>query len=60
MFADDTAIIVISGNRETQAKIARTNNGILNLFGYHTYEVNGHEVNILMPPIIGMKHTFFM
>jgi hypothetical protein len=31
MFADDTAIIVISGSRETQGKITKTNTGITKL-----------------------------
>ena len=60
MFADDTAIVVISGNKESQAKIMKTNNGITKLFGYNTFEVLGHEVNILMPPIIGVKHSYFL
>ena len=57
MFADDTAIVIISGNKDSQAKITKTNNGITKLFGYNTFEVHGHEVNILMPPIIGVKHN---
>ena len=60
MFAEDTAIVVISGNKDTQAKITKTNNGITKLFGYNTFEVHGHEVNILMPPIIGVKHNLFL
>jgi PAS domain S-box-containing protein len=60
MFADDTAIVVISGNKDSQAKIMKTNNGITKLFGYNTFEVHGHEVNILMPPIIGVKHNYFL
>jgi len=60
MFAEDTAIVVISGNKDTQTKIMKTNNGITKLFGYNTFEVITHEVNILMPPIIGVKHNFFL
>lgn len=60
MFADDTAIVVISGNKDSQAKIMKTNNGITRLFGYNTFEVHGHEVNILMPPIIAVKHNYFL
>lgn len=60
MFADDTAIVVISGNKDNQAKIMKTNNGITKLFGYNTFEVHGYEVNILMPPIIGVKHSYFL
>lgn len=60
MFAEDTAIVVISGNKDSQAKIMKTNNGITKLFQYNTFEVYGHEVNILMPPIFGNKHNYFM
>jgi PAS domain S-box-containing protein len=60
MFAEDTAIIVMSGNKEIQGKISKTNSGITKLFGYNTFEVYGHDVNILMPPIIGQKHQFFL
>jgi PAS domain S-box-containing protein len=60
MFAEDTAIVVISGNKDSTAKITKTNNGITKLFGYNTFEVHGHEVNILMPPIIGVKHNYFL
>jgi hypothetical protein len=38
----------------------KTNNGITKLFQYNTFEVHGHEVNILMPPIIGVKHYYFL
>jgi PAS domain S-box-containing protein len=38
----------------------KTNNGITRLFGYNTFEVHGHEVNILMPPIIAVKHNYFL
>ncbi len=60
MFADDTAIIVVSGSKETQGKITKTNTGITNLFKYNTLEVTGHDVNILMPQIIALKHQTFL
>ena len=61
MFADDTAIIVISaGNKESQGKITKTNAGITNLFRYNPLEVTGQDVNILMPPIIAAKHHQFL
>ena len=60
MFADDTTIIVISGAKDSQGKIMKTNAGIFKLFGYSMFEVYGHDVNILMPPVIGLKHTHFL
>ena len=61
MFADDTAIIVMSaGNKETQGKITKTNTGITNLFKYNPLEVTGQDVSILMPPSIAPKHNQFL
>jgi hypothetical protein len=47
MFADDTVVIIISGKKETQAKILKTNSGITKLFGYNMLEVIGHDVSII-------------
>ncbi len=60
MFADDTAIVIMNGSREQQGKIMKTNLGISKLFGYSQFEVQGHDVNILMPPMIAQKHQFFL
>lgn len=60
MFAEDTAVIVMSGSKEHQGKIIKTNQGIFKLFGYSMFEVQGHDVNILMPPVIALKHHFFL
>ena len=38
----------------------KTNQGISKLFGYSMFEVQGHDVNILMPPILAQKHQFFL
>ena len=37
---------------EQQGKIMKTNLGIFKLFGYSQFEVQGHDVNILMPSLI--------
>lgn len=60
MFADDTAVVIMNGSREQQGKIMKTNLGISKLFGYSQFEVQGHDVNILMPPLIAQKHQFFI
>ena len=61
MFADDTAIIVMSaGNKETQGKIIKTNIGITNIFQYNSLEIIGHDINVLMPKIIAEKHGEFL
>lgn len=60
MFAEDTAIVIMNGSREQQGKIMKTNQGIQKLFGYSMFEVQGHDVSILMPPSIAGKHQTFM
>lgn len=60
MFADDTAVVIMNGSKEQQGKIMKTNQGIFKLFGYSMFEVQGHDVNILMPPIIAQKHQLFL
>jgi PAS domain S-box-containing protein len=50
----------MNGSREQQGKIMKTNLGISKLFGYSQFEVQGHDVNILMPPMIAQKHQFFL
>jgi PAS domain S-box-containing protein len=49
LFAEDTALVIMNGSREQQGKIMKTNQGIFKLFGYSKFEVQGHDVNILMP-----------
>lgn len=39
MFAEDTTVIIMNGNREQQGKIIKTNQGIFKLFGYSMFEV---------------------
>ena len=60
MFAEDTAVVIMNGNREQQGKIVKTNQGIFKLFGYSMFEVQGHDVNILMPPVLALKHQGFL
>ncbi len=53
MFAEDTVIVVISGVDEDMGKISKVSSGISKLFGYSNYEVEGQDVSILMPSLIG-------
>lgn len=60
MFAESTAIIVISGAKDTQGKITKSNTGVSKIFGYKQTELIGHDASIIMPPIIGSKHNSFL
>jgi len=60
MFAENTAVIVISGSKENMGKILKTNIGVKNLFKYNKLEVIGHSIDMLMPQIIAAKHGIFL
>eukprot|EP00826_Nyctotherus_ovalis_P020941 TRINITY_DN16662_c0_g2_i2.p1 TRINITY_DN16662_c0_g2~~TRINITY_DN16662_c0_g2_i2.p1 ORF type:complete len:307 (+),score=101.15 TRINITY_DN16662_c0_g2_i2:78-998(+) len=60
MFADNTAIIVISGSKENQGKIVKTNEGVKKLFKYTKQEVINRSIGMLMPSIISAKHQSFL
>ena len=60
LFADDTVVLHISGNKETGGRIVKTNQGLTKIFGYSKTEVMGHFVNILMPSIFAKKHNEFL
>lgn len=60
LFAEDTVVIHISGNKETAGRIVKTNQGLTKIFGYSKSEVLGHFVNILMPGIFAKRHNEFL
>eukprot|EP01022_Parablepharisma_sp_SALTPOND_P000297 TRINITY_DN1012_c0_g2_i1.p1 TRINITY_DN1012_c0_g2~~TRINITY_DN1012_c0_g2_i1.p1 ORF type:complete len:1372 (-),score=229.35 TRINITY_DN1012_c0_g2_i1:10269-14384(-) len=60
LFAEDTVVIHISGNKETGGRIVKTNQGLTKIFGYSKTEVMGHFVNILMPSMFAKKHNEFL
>jgi len=60
LFADDTSVIHISGNKEGAGKILKTNNGLTKLFGYGKSEVINHLINILMPNLFAKRHNEFL
>jgi len=60
LFNEDTAVIHVSGNKESIGKILKTSQGLSKVFGYSKTEVIGHSVNILMPALFAKKHSDFM
>lgn len=60
LFNEDTAVIHVSGNKESIGKILKTSQGLQKVFQYSKTEVIGHSVNILMPTLFAKKHTEFM
>ena len=60
IFSNDTAIIHLSGNKESIGKILKTSSSLTKVFGYNKTEVLGHSVNILMPAIFAKKHSEFL
>jgi len=60
LFADDTVVIHLSGNKDTAGRIVKTNEGLSKIFGYNKSEVMGHSINILMPSIFAKRHNEFL
>jgi PAS domain S-box-containing protein len=60
LFNKNTAIVHMSGNKETVGKILKTNQGINTVFGYNKNEVVGHQINILMPKVYSKKHNLLL
>lgn len=60
LFLEDTAVIHVSGNRDSPGRIVKTNQGLTKIFGYSKSEVVGHLINILMPSIFAKRHSEIM
>lgn len=60
LFADETVVLHVSGNKETEGKIVKSNQGLAKIFGYSKTEVVGHNINILMPSLFAKRHTEFL
>ena len=60
LFADDTAVIHISGEKEAPGRILKTNQGFTKIFGYTKSDAIGQNVSMLMPSLFGIKHKEFM
>ena len=60
LFADETVVIHVSGNKDTAGRILKSNQGLAKIFGYSKSEVNGHTINILMPSLFAKRHNEFL
>lgn len=60
LFADDTVVIHVSGNKDNAGIILKANQGLSKVFGYSNTEVIGHLINILMPTIYAKRHTEYL
>lgn len=60
LFADDTVVIHISGNKENPGQILRASQGLLKVFEYTKTEVINHSISILMPQSFGKRHSDFL
>lgn len=60
LFDPKTAILQISGSKDSLGRIVRTNQGTLNLFSYTAIELLQNSVNKIIPNIFARKHHAFM
>lgn len=60
LFRDDTAVVIISGSKESLGKILKINKGAGVLFGFRKNELLQNSVNKIMPHAIGIHHDELM
>ena len=60
LFAEDTGVVHMSGNKNSMGKIVKANIGLTKLFGYTKAEVMGNMVNMLMPTVFSKRHNDFL
>jgi len=60
LFADDTAVLHISGKKGKSGKITQMNDVVTKLFGYRKAEILDADINVLMPRIYAHKHNEFL
>lgn len=53
-------MVHISGNKESSGRVVKVSHGLQKCFGYSKDEVVGHNINFLMPGIIGIRHNDFL
>lgn len=60
LFAEDTAILHVSGNVDSPGRITKINQGFTKIFQYSKSEAIGHYISLLIPAIISEKHKDYM
>lgn len=60
LFTEDTTVVHISGNRDTNGRIISVSHGLYKCFGYTSSEVLNCNVSLLMPGTIGSRHNEFL
>ena len=56
LFASDSAVVMMSGNLESQYLVTHTTSGINKLLGFGKNEIIGNDVDILMPVLFRKNH----
>ena len=56
----NTAVIILSGNRQNIGTIVNANHEIGQILGYHKNELVGENISALMPEIFGMYHNVYL
>jgi PAS domain S-box-containing protein len=57
LFTEDATVVHISGNKDSSGRVLKVSQGLQKCFGYNKSEVIGHNVNFLMPNLIGNRHN---
>lgn len=60
LFDGQTPIIHMSGNSHNTGQIIKVNKAVIKTFGYAKEELEKSNVNVLMPRLIGERHTSYI
>jgi len=60
LFDGQTPILHMSGNSNNTGQIIKVNKAVIKTFGYAKEELEKSNVNILMPRLIGERHTSYI
>ncbi len=56
----NTAVIILSGNRQNIGTIVNANHEICQILGYHKNELVGENISAIMPEIMGTYHNVYL
>jgi len=56
----NTAVIILSGNRQNIGTIVNANHEIGQILGYHKNELVGENISAIMPEIMGIHHNVYL
>jgi len=60
LFSDGTAVVIVSGSRDSLGNVLNGNRAISLIFGYMPQELLGNSINKIMPSLFAKRHNEMM